>query len=219
LRVAPVGDVDVEIRKQALDGSAQERRIVARHRSNHQQPRSLFDTVAREMLELAERLPQKDLLVDADLLAADLDAVDPKIGFAVRRRGTGEDLEARRHDRAHGVITEGIRGIVEPSGAQTGKPARTCEKRALHLIGVVEHPASFLPLNATDVARLCSADKGMLQRKAAVRHLRLTGHAAKPRPWRPFPTGPRADRSRISGWFGDLRSGTAVTSRSRRWRC
>src|SRR6185437_2849480 len=101
--------------------------------------------VAREMLELAERLSQQDLLVDADLLAADLDDVDPEIGLAVRSSSIGENLEPSGNDGAHRTVTEGIGGVVEPSGAQTGKLARTCEKRALHFIGVVEHPASFLP--------------------------------------------------------------------------
>ncbi len=64
----------------------------------------------------------------------------------------GEDLEARGHRRAHRAVTQRIGRIVQPSGAQTRKLARTCEKRTLHFIGVVKHRTSILPSSAKGVA-------------------------------------------------------------------
>ena len=72
------------------------------------------------MLELPERLAEQDLLVDRHVLAADVRHFDPELGLAARRRGMGEHLEARRDQRAHRAVSQGIGGIVEPAGA---KPA------------------------------------------------------------------------------------------------
>ncbi len=47
LRVAPVGDVDIAARQQPLDRAAQQRRIVARHRRDDQQPRARLSTPSR----------------------------------------------------------------------------------------------------------------------------------------------------------------------------
>ena len=127
LRIAPVGDVDVAAREQALDRPAQQRRIVARHRRDDQQARTLVDAFAGEMLELPERLAENDLLVDAHVLAADPDAVDAEFRLAARRGGMGEDLEARGDHRPHRAVTPGIGGIVEPAGAEPASllaPAR-----------------------------------------------------------------------------------------------
>jgi hypothetical protein len=139
---------------------------VARHRRDDQEPRTLVDAVARKMLELAERLADQDLLVNPNLLAADLDAVDAELGLPARSGGMGENLEARRHHRAHRAIAERIGGIAQPSGAQTRELARTCEKRTLHFIGVVEHRTSFLPSGRTHVARGVTGCKAHLLRRS-----------------------------------------------------
>ncbi len=71
LGVAPVGDEDVVARQHPLDRAAQQRRIMARHRRDDQQLRPVLHALAAEMLELAERLAEHDLLVDGDAPALD----------------------------------------------------------------------------------------------------------------------------------------------------
>src|SRR5947209_14284862 len=118
---------------------------MAGHRSDDQQARPAIDAFTREMLELAERPSKHDLLAHRDLLAADAGRVDAELGLAARRGGVGEDFEARGDQRAHRAVAPRVRRVVQPSGAKTGKLARTCKKRALHFIGVVEHRTSSSP--------------------------------------------------------------------------
>src|SRR3954467_12281014 len=72
LRVAPVGDVNVAVRQQPLNRTAQKRRIMARHRRDDQQRASTFGADFPEIFELAEGLAEDDVLIDSDRLSTDL---------------------------------------------------------------------------------------------------------------------------------------------------
>ena len=137
LRVAPVGDVDVVAGHHPLDRAAKQGRIMAGHRRDHQQLRPGRSALLPEMLQLAERLAEHDLLVDRDLLALDDDPLDPEFRLAARRRGVGEDFERRGDDRAHLRIAERIGRILHPAGAEIGEGAGPREQRTLHFIRVV----------------------------------------------------------------------------------
>jgi len=120
LRVAPVGNVNVVARQQALDRAAQQGRIVARHWRDDQQAGAGLDALADKMLELSERLPQQNLLTDRHALAADANALDAEFGLAVRSGRVGEYFEARGDQRPHRAVTPGIGGIAEPPGSEPG---------------------------------------------------------------------------------------------------
>ena len=144
LRVAPVGDVDVRHRQHPLDRAAQQRGIMAGHRRDDQQlgaalhARAIFGG-AHEALELAERLAQHHFLMDGDLPAVDHRAIEPEFRLAARRGGMREHLERRGKHRPAAEIGERIGGVVQQTGGKIGQRARTCEKRALNLISVVQH--------------------------------------------------------------------------------
>ena len=59
LRVAPIGNVDVETRKQPLDGSTKQGREVTRHRRDDQQSGPSSLPLTNKILELAERLAHR----------------------------------------------------------------------------------------------------------------------------------------------------------------
>ena len=89
---------------------------MARHRRDDQQLRAAFDALAAEMLELAERLAQHDLLGDRHRLAVDDGGVEAEFRLAARRRGMGEDVEGRCDDRPHVRVSEGIAGFcIQPA--------------------------------------------------------------------------------------------------------
>src|SRR5205085_12081704 len=110
-----------------------------------QQVRALVMPLTIEMLQLPKRLAEEDLLMDGQVLAADVDVLDHEFRLAARGGGVGVDLEACGRDWAHRAIAPRVRGVVQPSGAKARQFARTCEKRALNFIGVVKHPTSYLP--------------------------------------------------------------------------
>jgi hypothetical protein len=118
---------------------------------------------------LAERLAKHDLLVDGDPAAVDDGAVEAEVRLAARGRGMGENIERRGHDRRHAAISEGVYGVLHPAGADVGERAGSGEQRALHFIGVVEHPAS----------RLCAAAIASIAGKAnLIKHIPGAGGAA-----------------------------------------
>src|SRR5438552_8107617 len=124
------------------------------------------------MLQLAERLTEEDLLLDRHVLAADPDGIEAELGLAARRRSVSEDFEARGDHRTHRAVAPRVRGVVEPSRAHPSQLARTCEKRALHFIGVVEHRTSLLgpspESRSADVALKRPSRKRMLRRKSCI---------------------------------------------------
>ena len=115
---------------------------MARHWRDDEDVRPFVMPFAVEMLQLPERFSEQDLLMNRDILALHVDRIDPELGLSPGRGCVGENLEAGRDERPHRAITQRIGRVVEPSGAQTCKLARTCEKRTLHFIGVVEHRTS-----------------------------------------------------------------------------
>ena len=58
-----------------------------------------------EMLELAEGLLEKNLLMDRHVLAVHLNRFDPELGLAAGRRCMREDFETRGNNRPHRVVT------------------------------------------------------------------------------------------------------------------
>ena len=115
---------------------------MAAHRSDDQQRRPglvALGSSLHEMLEVAERQPQRDLLADRDRLAPDLDRASPNSGLP---RGAAAWANTSRLAAAIGpmrVVGERIGGISEPAGAQPGELAGAGQERALHFIGVIKH--------------------------------------------------------------------------------
>ncbi len=115
---------------------------MARHRGDDQQRRSGFRIDLAEAFELPERLPHDHVLVDRDRGLPDARFENPELGLSARLGGMGEHLEARRDHGPHRAVAPRVGRVAEPSGAQSCKLARTCEKRTLHFIGVVKHRTS-----------------------------------------------------------------------------
>ena len=72
----PVGDVDVVVLQQGLDGAAQQRREMSGHRRDQQQPRLLRRILLLEAQQRSERRCIDDLLGHLQLPVADLHPVD-----------------------------------------------------------------------------------------------------------------------------------------------
>src|SRR5688572_25014384 len=123
----------------ALDGAAQQSRIVARHRRDDQQARPPLDTFTAEVLELAEGLFEDHFLAHEHILARYLHHLDPEFGFAAWCGGVSEDIERRGYDRAHAAVSEWICRVLHPPGAYVREGTGSGEQRTLHFIGVVEH--------------------------------------------------------------------------------
>jgi hypothetical protein len=129
-------------RQHPLDGAAQQRRIVARHRRDDQQLRSALHALAPEALQLAERLAQHDLLGDRDLATFDDGVGQAEVRLAPRRRRMGKNVKGRCDDRPHVGISKRIDRVLHPAGANIGEGAGTGKQRALYLIRVVKHRTS-----------------------------------------------------------------------------
>ena len=86
-RVDPVGDVDIMVGQHRLDGAAQQRRVVTRHRRHDQYlgvvalagQRGL---VALEVQQTAKRCRGHDLLAHRHLDAADVRRLETELGLA-----------------------------------------------------------------------------------------------------------------------------------------
>jgi hypothetical protein len=143
--------------QQPLDRSAQQGRIVARHRRDDQQPWTILGPLAAEMLELAERLAQHDLLVNGDIPAVDDRRFEAEFRLASRRCSMGENVKGRCDDRPHVRIGEGIDRILQPARTDIGERAGPGKQRALHLIRVVKHRFS------TPVRRVMGGATGLVQ--------------------------------------------------------
>ena len=123
-RVGPVGDVDVVAWQHPLDRPAQQCREVPAHRRDDQQLRLSLHALLAEVQQVAERLAERDVLVDRDDLAADGRLGDSECRLSARRAGVREDIETCRRDRAERAVAERIRRIVEPPRAHRSPFAR-----------------------------------------------------------------------------------------------
>src|SRR5271166_4950856 len=86
-RVYPVGDEDVMVGQQRLDGAPQQGREVARERRDDQDGRPYAGGILAEVEQVAKRIGGDDLLVDGNLLATDRDGADAEIGPTMRHAG------------------------------------------------------------------------------------------------------------------------------------
>ena len=66
---------------------------MARHRRDDQQLGVAGHALAREMLQLPERLAKQDIFVTGTIFLADHGGKQPEFGLAARRRGMGEHVE------------------------------------------------------------------------------------------------------------------------------
>src|SRR5882762_2540932 len=78
-RVGPIGDENIVVRQQGLDGAAQQGREVARERGNDQDDRLVARPILMEMEQVAKRIGGDDLLADCHLCTCDRYGPDAEI--------------------------------------------------------------------------------------------------------------------------------------------
>ena len=141
-RVDPVGDVDVVIGQERLHRAAQQRREMARHRRDDQQPRlrpaRLMLEHALEMDEPAERpLPhRRDLHRHA--LAADQRRGDAPFRPAVAARRALEQFGGGGDRFAEGGEGQRIDRVFEEQPRGIGPGPRRIERRLAHLVEPIQ---------------------------------------------------------------------------------
>ena len=116
-----------------------------RHRRDDQQFRTPGHAFAHEPLELTEGFLEDDFLVDCDAAAVDDRVTQAKGRLAARRGSMREHLERGGEHRATAEISEGIGGVVQPTGAEIGECACAGQHRALQFITFVQHQISNSP--------------------------------------------------------------------------
>ena len=187
-RVAPVGDVDVVVGQERLDGAAQQRREVAGHRRDQQhlrpepgvRPAPGIGPVRRaaEMHEVAPGAAFDDVLGDLHRLPVDDGVVVPELGFAEDARRVLETVEAGDRDAAHRRLPQRIERPVDQGESAMRQHAHRCQAGALHFVKMIKHavpsraPTIALCGNVATVARLLSAH---IMRRSKTRCLRMAG--------------------------------------------
>ena len=147
-RVVPVGDVRLMVGQHRLDGAAQQRRVVPRHRRHDQHlgvvalagERGL---VALEMEEAPERRRRDHLLAHADLDAADAGRLQAELGLAVAARDVLEQLARRGEVAAIRGVGDRIERPVEHAAHPADAKAHRGQNGVGEFICVVVHRRSF----------------------------------------------------------------------------
>ena len=106
-RVDPVGDVEIVLRQHRLDGAAQQRRVVARHRRDQQHLRvvALAPAMARRARSAASSqngVAATTLFAHRHVEAVDARRLDPELRLAVAPRHVLEHFAGRREMPAEG---------------------------------------------------------------------------------------------------------------------
>ena len=141
-RIDPVGDVDVVVGQKRLDGAAQQRCKVARHRRHDQKPRlrplrQVFEHTL-EMDELAERPLPDGGDVDRHALAADERRIDAPFRPAVAPRRALEQFASRGDRLAERGEGQRIDRILEKQSRGVGPGPRRIERRMAHFVEPVQ---------------------------------------------------------------------------------
>ena len=135
--IDPVGEVEVVIGQEPLDGVAQERCVVARERSDHQHLRVAAARVALEVDQIAERRAQADHFPHRDGTAVDPGRLEPEGRLRVAARRPLEKL-ARRRDRPAEKRSRSGEGGVRPEGLhRRGPRVDRSNHRAAEAVGTV----------------------------------------------------------------------------------
>ena len=135
--VGPVGDEDLVVRQESLDGAAQQRRVMARHR-RHDQHLGLVLAAGRgavEGEEPAERLRPNDALRHGYALAFHQRGGEAEGGLQVAPGAALEQLAAGRDGAAIGGGAERIGRVGEQ---QLGHLARGAGRRKHGMGGVIQ---------------------------------------------------------------------------------
>ena len=178
---------------------------MARHRRDDQQLRAGLSTPSRaEMLELAERLAEHDLLVDRDRLACRRSStVRSRIPACRAAPRHGRRHRAPRRRSAPSAYKRTDWRVVEPAGADIGEGAGTGEQRTLHFIGVVKHLNSPCWALGQLMWPSIASSRKRLHRCNAVNCV-ATIEAARHRTARPLRHGRTTARTPPPGKLGNL---------------
>jgi hypothetical protein len=150
-RVDPLGEVDVMVGQKALDGAAQQCRIMPRHRRHDEEARL---RPARRMLERTLEMQQAaegplpgDRDVHRDVATAHHGGVDIPLGLAVAPRRALEQFEARGHGLAELGVSPRVGRVLEEQPRGIGKGAGGIEGGLAHFVEPIrrrrEHRASI----------------------------------------------------------------------------
>ena len=204
LGVAPVGDKHV-----MLAASARPSRAARSHSGPTWARRSAAARRPRrracEMLELPERLPQRDVLVDLGHFLPTCTSSMPNSGLP-RGAEVGEYFKARCNQRAHREIAERIARVAEPSGAEASPFARwSAASAAPHRRRRASNCPGKMGTLAECGTGFIQRQVKLLRRTLALRQLRQSRHTASHAPWPLPPTARRANHFPTSTWCGDLR--------------
>src|SRR5215217_6009474 len=117
-------------RQEGLGRAAQERGVMARHRSDDQKFRLVLGArmIPFERDDAAEGTLPDDFLGDRHLLVADHGGRQVEGGLAVAPRGALEQFAGRRDGPAIGRVREGIAGIIEQVLREIGSCASRTQK-------------------------------------------------------------------------------------------
>ena len=136
--IGPVGDVHLMGRQEGLDRSAQQRRIMAGHRGNDQQPGLRYAQRARqlaiEVQHAAERLFPYHPDFDRGANAADFGVGNTPFRFAVAPRGALEQFAGRRNGFTEFGVRPRIERILKQDLGGVRDGARRIERRLRHFV-------------------------------------------------------------------------------------
>jgi hypothetical protein len=127
-RIRPVGDVDVVAGQHRVDGAAEQRRVMARHRRDDQELLLVGRLVAAGLLEieeLAEGPLPDDALMDREALAMDEGRGQPEFRLAVAACRALEKFRRGGHVATEGGMRQRIQRVLEvEAGCVGGSPKR-----------------------------------------------------------------------------------------------
>ncbi len=126
-RIRPISDVDLVSGKERLDRAPQKRRVMAGHRSDHENFRLMGmggGQRPREMDKPPEGTLPHDFLGHGNLFAADEGAGEPELGLLVAARAALEDVAGGAHRAAERRPRRWIRGVFKKNSGRFGRRAR-----------------------------------------------------------------------------------------------
>jgi len=144
--VRPIGNEDVVVRQQCLDGAPEQSRKVAREGRDDQNRRSFTDLFLAEMKQAAKRIGGDDLFGDGHLSALDDYGPNAEIRPVMRQAGVGQQLHRRRSASNERCIGEQWPWLVEETPESLGHQPNWTEDVVVSLVRLVKHEPSYIPI-------------------------------------------------------------------------
>ena len=150
-RVRPVRDVDVAVRQELLDRSAQQRRVMAGHRRDNQELRLILggrEVGSDEAQKIAERPAPDNVLQHRISDTVDVDLVEAESRLAVAAGHPLEQLRRRRDVLADARVRQEIPRITEHEVGRVRHGTRRSERRMSHFVHLIRITLEHCDLSA-----------------------------------------------------------------------